>query len=244
MIVFPAIDLYDGEVVRLRQGKLTEKTVYPGTAVSFAERWVGDGAKWLHVVDLNAAFEGEQRNLHIIKQIVAAARVPIQCGGGVRSLEAADALFQVGVARVIIGTLAIEQPEVVEELLGKYSTERIGVGIDARDGLVAVRGWAEVTRIKALDLVSQLERMGVRTVVFTDIATDGALEGPNVPALNALLQYTRCSVIASGGVASPSDVTALRQLAGLHGVIIGKALFDGKVSLREAISLASADAGQ
>jgi phosphoribosylformimino-5-aminoimidazole carboxamide ribotide isomerase len=156
MIVFPAIDLYDGEVVRLRQGKLTEKTVYPGTPVSFAQRWVADGARWLHVVDLNAAFEGEQRNLQIIKQIVATARVPIQCGGGVRSLEAADALFQVGVARVIIGTLAIERPEVIEELLGKYSPERIGVGVDARDGLVAVRGWAEVTQVKALDLVSRL----------------------------------------------------------------------------------------
>jgi len=244
MIVFPAIDLYDGEVVRLRQGKLTAKTVYQGTPVSFAHRWVADGAKWLHVVDLNAAFEGEQRNLHIIKQIVAAARVPIQCGGGVRSLEAADALFQVGVARVIVGTLAIEQPEVIEELLGKYSPERIGVGVDARDGYVAVRGWAEVTKVKALDLVGRLERIGVRTVVFTDIATDGALEGPNVPALNALLESTRCSVIASGGVASVTDITALRKLAGLHGVIVGKALFDGKVSLREAISLASADAGQ
>jgi phosphoribosylformimino-5-aminoimidazole carboxamide ribotide isomerase len=239
MIVFPAIDLYHGEVVRLRQGKLTEKTVYPGTPVSFAQRWVADGARWLHVVDLNAAFEGEQRNLHIIKQIVAAARVPIQCGGGVRSLEAADALFQVGVARVIVGTLAIERPEVIEELLGKYSPQRIGVGVDARDGLVAVRGWAEVTQVKALDLVSRLERMGVRTLVFTDIATDGALEGPNVPALNALLESTRCSVIASGGVASATDITALRKLTGLHGVIVGKALFDGKVSLREAISLAA-----
>jgi phosphoribosylformimino-5-aminoimidazole carboxamide ribotide isomerase len=238
MIVFPAIDLYDGEVVRLRQGKLTEKTVYPGTPGSFAQRWVAEGARWLHVVDLNAAFEGEQRNLHIIKQIVAAARVPVQCGGGVRSVEAADALLHVGVARVIVGTLAVEQPEVVEELLGKYSPERIGVGVDAGDGFVAVRGWAEVTQVRALDLVSKLERMGVRTVVFTDIATDGALEGPNVPALNALLANTRCSVIASGGVASPTDITALRQLAGLHGVIVGKALFDGKVSLREAISLA------
>jgi phosphoribosylformimino-5-aminoimidazole carboxamide ribotide isomerase len=239
MIILPAIDLLDGQVVRLREGKLTDKTVYSDDPLGFARRWEEEGGTCLHVVDLNAAFTGEPRNIHIIKRLVRTLNIPVQVGGGIRSLEAATTFFEAGVSRVVLGTGAVDSPILLENLVNRFGGDKIAVSVDARDGNVAVRGWTEVTAINVLDFIRMVEKLGVRTIIFTDIATDGTLIGPNFAALEKILQSTKCNIISSGGVATLDHVKHLAAMRRLYGVIIGRALFDGTVDLAEAVALAN-----
>ena len=222
-----------GEVVRLRQGKAEQKTVYSRDPAAFARRWEAEGGDYLHVVDLDAAFGGELRNLEAVAAIAAAIAIPCELGGGMRSEAAIRRAFDAGVARVIIGTRAAESLEFVRDMAREFGGERIAVGIDAKHGMVSVKGWTEQSSLAALDLARRAEDAGAGTIIYTDIATDGMLAGPNFPETQKMLGALHCQLIASGGVSSADDVRRLAQMPGLYGCIIGKALYDGAVNLRE-----------
>jgi phosphoribosylformimino-5-aminoimidazole carboxamide ribotide isomerase len=229
----------DGQVVRLREGRLEDKTVYSENPLAFARRWEEEGGNCLHVVDLNAAFTGEPRNIEIIKRLVATLNIPVQVGGGIRSHEAAATFIKAGVSRVVIGTGAVDSPIFLENLIDRFGGQRIAVSVDAKDGHVAVRGWTEITSIHALDFIRMVEKLGVGTIIFTDIATDGTMIGPNFAALEKILDRTRCQVISSGGVANLEHIKQLASMPRLYGTIIGRALFDGTIDLGEAVALAN-----
>ncbi len=238
MILLPAIDLMGGEVVRLKRGLATEKTVYSSDPVSFAKKWEDSGADWLHIVDLDAAFSGEPQNLDAIEKICTSVNIPCELGGGMRNFKNVSAAFSCGVSRVILGTKACESPEYIAEMCTEFGGERIAVGIDAKNGKVAVKGWTETTATSAADLALMAQVAGVRTIIYTDIATDGMLEGPNFSELENLLKLLDCHLIASGGVSSAEDLRRLAGMPRLHGAIIGKALYDGQITgnLRDLIS--------
>ena len=229
MLLFPAIDLMDGKVVRLKRGVAMEKIVYSTDPVAVARKWQEAGADWFHLVDLDAAFTGEPQNLPHIERICAAVDVPCQLGGGMRNRENIAIAFDHGIRRVILGTKAYESFDFVQEACSEFNGERIAVGVDAKDGLVAVKGWTETTARRAVDLALSAQEAGAKTIIYTDIATDGMLEGPNYTALAELLGLLDCNLIASGGVSSPDDIFRLAALPGLYGAIIGKALYEGKV---------------
>lgn len=229
MLLFPAIDLMDGLVVRLKRGLATEKTIYSDDPVAFAKKWEDAGADWLHLVDLDAAFGGEPKNLGHIEKICAAVSIPCELGGGMRNFTTISAAFSAGVSRVILGTKASESIDYVGEMCREFGGERIAVGIDAKNGLVAVKGWTETTGKKASDLALAAQGAGVGAIIYTDIATDGMLEGPNFRELQALLDILDCNLVASGGVSSVEDLRRLAAMEGLYGAIIGKALYDGKI---------------
>jgi len=231
MLIFPAIDLMNGQVVRLRQGNPSEKTVYSDDPVSFAKRWADEGGDYLHIVDLDAALTGEQKNLVSIARITAAIGIPCQLGGGIRDAAAAQRAFDAGVARVIIGTRAVESLDFVSELAATFGSARIAVGIDARNGQVSIKGWTELSAMKASTLAVKAEAAGAGTIICTDIATDGMLSGPNFAEIEHLLSLVRCQVIASGGISTVEDVTRLAATPNLYGAIIGKALYDNRLRL-------------
>jgi phosphoribosylformimino-5-aminoimidazole carboxamide ribotide isomerase len=233
VLLLPAIDLMSGEVVRLRQGKADQKTVYSSDPAAFARKWEAEGGDYLHIVDLDAAFSGELRNLDAVAAIAAAISIPCELGGGMRSEAAIRRAFDAGVARVIIGTRAAESLEFVRDMAREFGSERIAVGIDAKNGLVSVKGWTEQSSLAALDLARRAEDAGAGTIIYTDIATDGMLTGPNYPETEKMLVSVKCQLIASGGVSSAEDVRRLGRMPGLYGCIIGKALYDGAVNLRE-----------
>jgi phosphoribosylformimino-5-aminoimidazole carboxamide ribotide isomerase len=232
--IYPAIDLRGGRVVRLAQGDPGRQTVYGDDPAEMARRWQREGAQWLHVVNLDGAFgEAGAANLAALKAIVAVG-VPVQFGGGLRDQVSLGAAFQAGVARVVIGTAAVENPQWVAGAVAEFGAERVAVGIDARSGRVRVRGWADDTGVAAVDLAQQMRGLGVAWCVFTDVARDGVGAGVNVPATAELAQATGLKVIASGGVAGAEDVRRV-QAAGLAGVIIGRALYEGQVALKEVV---------
>jgi phosphoribosylformimino-5-aminoimidazole carboxamide ribotide isomerase len=235
MIILPAIDLMNGEVVRLEQGKADRKTVYSSDPVAFAQQWAADGAEYLHLVDLDAAFSGEQRNLAHIQNICAAVSVPCELGGGIRNMPSLAAAFKAGVRRAIIGSKACESLDFVKEAVREFGGDKIAVGIDARDGKVATQGWVKISEWAALDLAKAVTDLGAGNIIYTDISTDGMFTGPNIPAQRAMLAATRARLTASGGVSSLADIRALDEIGGLYGVIAGKALYDKKISLKEAI---------
>ncbi len=244
MIVFPAIDLRAGRVVRLRQGRADAETVYDENPAQVAARWQSEGAEWLHVVNLDGAFgEDAAPNLGALEHILHAVTIPVQFGGGLRDLASIQAALGRGVARVVVGTGAIQNPSLVSEALERSGVESIAVGIDARDGLVATHGWRALSAIPALDLASQMAERGVTRIVYTNIARDGMLEGIDVEGTAELASSTGLHVIASGGVASVDDIRALQARSGdgIEGVIIGQALYTGKVSLKEAINAGKAN---
>jgi len=183
MIILPAIDLLDGQVVRLRQGQLDQRTVYPEDALYYASRWEEEGGNCLHVVDLNAAFTGEHCNLKLIEKLVSGLNIPVQVGGGVRSIEAAQRLLAAGAARVVVGTRAVQDRNFLSDLVKRFGGDKVAVSVDTKGGKVAVKGWAEVSELNALEFVRQIDRAGIGSVIFTDIATDGMLSGPNFGAL-------------------------------------------------------------
>ncbi len=236
MIPIPAIDLKEGKCVRLRQGVMADSTIYSDRPGEMAKRWEDNGAELLHVVDLDGAFAGKPQNLKSIREIVKSISIPVEVGGGIRTMETVDALIEAGVARIIIGTKAIEDPSFVKEAAEKYP-ENIVVGIDAKDGLVAVRGWAEVTKKNALELAKAMSKFGIADIIYTDIKRDGMLQGPNLEATRMMAEQAGVPVIASGGVSNLKDIKDLCKIKGLKGVITGKALYDGTLNLREAIRL-------
>jgi len=241
MLLYPAIDLMKGQVVRLKQGRAEEKTVYSDNPAAIAREWRARGGDWLHVVDLDAAFSGEQSNLESVRSIVQSVDIPVQLGGGMRSEAAIACALDAGVQRVVIGTKAAENIDFVAEAIARFGGQKIAVGIDARDGRVAVKGWTESTGIDALQFAAEVASLGVGAVIYTDIATDGMLQGPNLGAMAAVVQAATCPVIASGGVSSAMDLVHLAGLEKLSGAIIGKALYDGRIegNLRSAMLKAS-----
>ncbi|MBI5033648.1 MAG: 1-(5-phosphoribosyl)-5-[(5-phosphoribosylamino)methylideneamino]imidazole-4-carboxamide isomerase [Chloroflexi bacterium] len=240
MIIFPAIDLRNGRVVRLKQGRAEDEMVYGDDPVQIAKRWLDEGAQWLHVVNLDGAFgETSLANMRALTGIISSVKIPVQFGGGLRDIANIDAAFNVGVRRVVIGTAAVENPQLVSDAIAKFESGKIVVGIDARDGIVATRGWREQSAIGAIDLARQMHERGVERIVYTDIARDGMLRGIDANAMAELARTAKVRVIASGGVASMSDVIALREYLEVEGVIIGQALYTGAINLREAIKVAS-----
>lgn len=238
MIIIPAIDLKDGKCVRLEQGLMEKDTVYSDDPAAMALHWQEEGGELLHLVDLDGAFAGVPKNRAAIEAIVAAVDIPTELGGGIRDLKTIEAYLNLGIDRVILGTVAKENPALVEEACRRFAG-RIVVGIDARDGLVAVRGWAEVTEKRAVDLAREMEGFGVAAIIYTDIARDGMLQGPNIEATKALAEAVSVPVIASGGVSNLQDIRNLLAIeaAGVAGVITGKAIYTGSLDLREAVAI-------
>lgn len=235
MRMYPAIDLKDGECVRLFKGDYDKKTVYSSNGVETALTWQRSGADFLHVVDLDGARTGDGKNREVIKEICRAVTMRVQTGGGIRTMEDIDSLIECGVSRVILGTAAVKNFKLVEEAVEKYG-DRIAVGIDAKDGFVATDGWEQVSELRAVDFAKKVEKAGVRTIIYTDIATDGAMCGPNVEAMREMVNETGLDVIASGGVSCIDDIKALLT-TGVEGAITGRAIYDGKLDLKEAVEL-------
>lgn len=225
-----------GAVVRLRQGKADQKTIYSSDAPAFARQWEEEGGDYLHVVDLDAAFTGELKNLETVRAITTAIGIPCQLGGGMRSADALERAFDAGVRRAIIGTRAVESLDFVREMAREFGSERVAVGIDAKGGEVSVKGWTESSAMGALDLALRVEDAGAGTIIYTDIATDGMLQGPNFEETQKMLSALECQLIASGGVSSADDVRRLGEFEGLYGCIIGKALYEQKVTLAELVA--------
>lgn len=234
--ILPAIDLKGGKCVRLRQGVAADATVYGDDPVAQALDWASQGAEWLHVVDLDGAFQGKPAHLAVVGAIAKAVGIPVECGGGLRTDADVEALLAAGVRRTILGTRALERPEELAALAGRYG-DRIAVGIDARGGRVQVRGWTETSEVLATELARTAAAAGVKTIIYTDTATDGMLRGPNVPATGEVCDAAGpgCAVIASGGVSSPGDVVRLRGLGkgNLAGAIAGKALYERRTTIAE-----------
>ncbi len=239
MLVYAAIDLSEGQVVRLHRGERERKTVYGDDPAAMARQWVEQGATFLHVVDLDGSFDGVPRNLDSVAAICAATGVPVQVGGGIRDGATIGQYFAAGVARVILGTAAVRDREFVAESLAAHG-ERIVMDIGARDGRVAVQGWAEATNLDAVAFAQDLERLGARRLVFTDVLSDGAMAGPNVAAQARMAGAVSLAVIASGGISTLDDVRRIAQLGplGVEGMIIGRALYEGSIDLAQAIAVA------
>ena len=237
--IIPAIDLQGGKCVRLVQGDFDQSTVYGDDPAGMARRWEAAGATRIHVVDLDGAREGGPRQLAVVSEIVKAVSVPVQLGGGLRTVDDIAAALDAGVERVMVGTKAIEDPSFVDVALARFG-EVVGIGIDARDGRVAVRGWVDVSDVDALDLARSMAERGVRTIVYTDISRDGMLIGPNVEAMRKMAEAVpSVAVIASGGVGRPQDILDLAS-TGTVGVIVGKAIYTGNVDLAASIAALAA----
>lgn len=232
--IYPAIDLRGGKVVRLKEGDPARLTAYSNDPAETAQRWLDAGATWLHIVNLDGAFgESDAANRSALESILK-LNAHVQFGGGLRSLESVDVALSLGAHRVVLGTIAIERPDVVADVLRKFGAEKIAVGIDARDGLVRVRGWKDGSGVSAVDLAIQMQTLGLRTAIFTDVNRDGMGHGLNIPATRALADVSGLDVIASGGVHTIDDVMAARD-ANLSGVIIGRALYEETIDLRAAL---------
>ncbi len=241
MIIFPAIDLRRGKCVRLVEGDPERETVYGDDPVAMALHWQSLGAEYLHLVDLDGAFSGQQVNLAIIREIAAALKIPVETGGGIRDLARAEKLLEAGVSRVIFGTAAVKNPDLIEEACQKFGSDKVVLGLDARNGLVAIEGWGEVASRPALDLAGEMRQRGVERVIFTDISRDGTLKGPNLAAIREMAEKSNLKVIASGGVSTLEDIRQLKTLEslGVEGVITGKALYAGTLKLEEALVVAN-----
>jgi len=241
MQIIPAIDILGGHVVRLRQGSFDEVTIYNADPLDQAKRWIAAGAEIIHVVDLDGAVTGEPANIATVEAIARAVDVPVQVGGGIRSLETLERLYDAGVARTVLGTALVSAPELVAAACERFPG--IVAGIDARHGLVAIEGWKQGTTRKVADVVAELASLGVRRLVYTDISLDGMQTGPNVAAYRDLVASTDIAVIASGGVSTIDDIRALRAVDGIEGVIAGRALYEGTLDLSEAIEVARRSSG-
>lgn len=235
MIIIPAIDVKDGRCVRLRQGDMAAETVYSYDVAEVARNWQKSGAALIHVVDLNGAVDGEPRNLLKIQSIMKSVTVPVQVGGGIRTLETVRQYLNAGVSRVVLGTAAFTDQTLLDQACREFP-QRIVLGLDARDGRVAVKGWTAVSDIKAVDLLKELSNCLIAAVIYTDIARDGMLNGPNLSALKEIVEFSSFPVIASGGITSLEDLRAIQSIGlKIEGAIVGKALYDGKLDLRATI---------
>jgi len=241
MTIYPAIDLKGGQCVRLFQGIAEQKTVYFNDPTVPAKKWSDSGATYLHIVDLDGAFSGNSQNIEAVKTILEVSNMKVQLGGGMRNSDVISKALDLGVERIIVGTAACENPSWVGELVKKFGNQRIVVGIDAYDGYVATKGWVEKSKTSALDFAKEVQDQGARWIIHTDVATDGAMKRPNLVAQKQMTEAApHCKIIASGGVSNESDIDRLRDLAGLNdnleGVIIGKALYEETISLKNILS--------
>lgn len=233
MIIIPAVDIREGKCVRLRQGRAQDQTVFSEDPVAMAQQWSQRGAQYLHVVDLDGAFSGKPVNLELVAGIVRAVSCPVELGGGLRTDHAVSEALQAGVDRVVVGTRAAADRDWLTGLLERFG-RRVAVGIDARDGLVSLKGWTESSTIRAIDLVDELNALDPAALIYTDISRDGEMVGPNLKSTGEVVRHSRHPVIASGGVTSIADVKALAEL-GAAGAIIGRALYEGSITLEEAM---------
>jgi phosphoribosylformimino-5-aminoimidazole carboxamide ribotide isomerase len=238
MLIIPAIDLKDGQCVRLQQGRKDAVTVYSGDPSVTAKKWEFCGAKVLHVVDLDGAFTGTQKNLNSILQVRERVKMVMEVGGGIRDITTVDRLISAGIDRVILGTSAVEDANFVVEACKRFPG-KVLIGIDAKEGKVAVRGWEETSSIEARELAKRVETVGVAGIIYTDISRDGMLTGPNIPALQEMVRTVNIPVIASGGIATIDDIKNLLKIENLWGAITGKAIYSGSLDLREAIKTAA-----
>lgn len=237
MLIIPAIDIKGGNVVRLERGDFSKEKVYSKDPICVAKEWEAQGAKLLHVVDLDGALSGKLKNLDSVERITKAVSIPVQLGGGIRTQESIDKVLSTGVSRVILGTRACEDEIFIQNVIANMG-EKIVVSIDARDGMVATEGWVSVSKIKATDLVKKLELFGLKVLIYTDISRDGTLKGPNIESLKEILEAReKAVVISSGGISSLDDLLKLKELEpqGLLGAIVGKAIYEKKLNLKKAI---------
>lgn len=237
MLVIPAIDLHRGRCVRLYQGDPNRETVYGNNPVEVALQWEELGAKMLHLVDLDGAFTGQSKNRKVICLIAEELRIPLQLGGGIRSEEAVEKAFSAGVSRIILGTLAIENPGLASRFARDYG-ERVLVGIDSRNGMVAVKGWTESSKVKTVELAKRIEEWGIKEVIYTDIQKDGTMQGPDLDGIEEIINGTGLKVIVSGGISSLDDLHSLKPYGSrIQGVIIGKALYSNQLTLPDAMAV-------
>ncbi|NNE89355.1 MAG: 1-(5-phosphoribosyl)-5-[(5-phosphoribosylamino)methylideneamino]imidazole-4-carboxamide isomerase [Silicimonas sp.] len=239
MILYPAIDLKDGNCVRLLKGEMSQATVFNDNPAAQALAFEAAGAEWIHLVDLNGAFAGQPVNAGAVDAILQAISVPAQLGGGIRDLETIETWLEKGLARVILGTVAVENPDLVRDA-AKAFPGQVAVGLDARNGRVATRGWAEETNMQVIDLARAFEDAGIAAIIYTDIDRDGAMGGPNIAATEALARAVSVPVIASGGVSSIDDLKRLRDTGVIAGAISGRALYDGAIELQQALKITKA----
>lgn len=241
MIIYPAIDIRGGRCVRLTEGRFDAETVFADDPAEMAAKWAACGAKWLHLVDLDGALAGEGKNLPVIERILKTVKIPVELGGGIRNLQAVEKLLELGVERLILGSAAVKNPELVKEACTKYPGH-IAVGIDAKNGDVAIEGWGEGSGVAATELAKRMADYGVATIIFTDISRDGMLSGVNAEATAALARACGVPIIASGGVASLDDIRNVKKYEkdGVAGCIIGKAIYTGAVNLPDALKIAAA----
>ncbi|MGF7143961.1 phosphoribosylformimino-5-aminoimidazole carboxamide ribotide isomerase [Anaerotaenia torta] len=236
MKLFPAIDIKNGQCVRLRQGNFQDVLVYSDVPLKIAKQWEAAGASFIHIVDLDGALVGHSVNDDVIKSIVAEVKLPIQVGGGIRTIKDIENKLNLGVERVIIGTKAVKDPAFIKEVVTAFGAERIVIGIDAKDGMVAIEGWEKVSNYQATALALEMKQYGVQTIVYTDISKDGMLQGPNITHTKEMIQISGLNIIASGGVSSMKDLEMLEEIKA-YGAIVGKALYENRIDLRQAVSL-------
>jgi len=236
MIIYPAIDIKDGKCVRLVQGQFNDETIYSNHPVEMARKFEQMGAEYLHVVDLDGARLGEPQNIAIISEMAVKMGIPIQLGGGIRTIEMIEIILCKGIERVILGTSAVKDPDMVKKAVQSFGNN-LAVAIDARDGLVAIEGWAKTSSFTAVGFAKKMEDLGAKTIIYTDISRDGMLSGPNLKAMEEMVKSVGIEVIASGGVTSLEDIINLKEL-GVSGAIVGKALYTGDIKLQEAIAAA------
>ena len=240
MIIFPAIDLKNGKCVRLEQGKFDNVKVFNEDPVAVAKEFEAKGAEYIHLVDLDGAVEGELVNRDVIEKIVKSVKIPCELGGGIRNIERMEELLNLGLARVILGTIAIKNPEITKEAVAKFGGEKVVIGIDAKKGKVAINGWLDVTEKDVVELIKEMESIGVKTVIYTDIEKDGMMQGISLDSVKRILEQTDINMVVSGGVTSIEDINHLVELKNskIEGVITGKAIYEGKLDLAEAIRVA------
>ena len=232
--IYPAIDIKDSQAVRLQRGNMDKTTIYGNNPAKIAKSFENAGAKWIHAVDLNGAFAGESKNLDTIKTIVNTVNIPVQLGGGIRTMKSIDTMLNdVGVQRIVLGTIALKNPKLVEEAIKKYG-KRIAVGIDAKDGYISINGWSEKSEMFAIDLAKAMKSIGVKTIIYTDISKDGMMEGPNIEQTESIAQIGDIDVILSGGISCAQDILNAKD-SGFSGAITGKAVYEGKLNLKEVI---------
>lgn len=236
MILFPAIDIKNGQCVRLRQGSFHDMLVYSDIPLKIAKQWEACGASFIHIVDLDGALVGHSVNDEVIKSIVQEVDIPVQVGGGIRTIKDIEYKLSLGVERVIIGTKAVKDPAFIKEAVATFGPKRIVIGIDAKDGMVAIEGWEKVSSYHAVTLAQDMKKYGIQTIVYTDISKDGMLQGPNIEHTRELSEVTGLNIIASGGVSSLKDLEMLKEI-NVYGAIIGKALYENQIDLKKAVSL-------
>lgn len=236
MKLFPAIDIKNGQCVRLRQGSFLDVLVYSDIPLKIAKQWEAEGASFIHIVDLDGALVGHSVNDDVIRNIVSEVKIPIQVGGGIRTIKDIENKLTLGIDRVIIGTKAVKDPAFIKEAISTFGANRIVIGIDAKDGMVAIEGWEKISSYQAVTLAMEMKQHGVKTIVYTDISKDGMLQGPNITHTKEMVQATGLNIIASGGISSLKDLEMLQEI-NVYGAIIGKALYENRIELKKAITM-------